>query len=427
MLKAGDTVKFSPGYIEGKSDKVFITQKEQFEQHPEILYNTSSALEVEHDISTSNTDGQRGSSEPGTVGEVEEESELPISYRSEEYQRIPQPERDRLVISVSGEVPESKSDEIILSTGDTRLIDIAGVFGKRLVMYTLPKGYTDSGGFWHRAEPGSIYLNTSSKTPHLVVLGHELVHALKKQFPQLYKELQRLNVMKPVFEHTKAESERTYKRKLKDGDVKEEVYSNYVGAKFTDAQFWDNLSKQAPHIFEKMVAMVKAMIKKVLDALGGRYKTDHYFDDIKKADRIVTNVMARYAELAKNGAKERVNADILRYSAKKNTSDSLKTAIDGDFTPEQWDSIAKATGVLISEAKELLGYSEPVNVDEVPIIDLTDQISNIPFRTSTKNAVTEEERATRGLDPVEQHMKYTDPVMFAEGMRPFASPLSSKN
>ena len=37
--------------------------------------------------------------------------------------------------------------------------------------------------------------------------------------------------------------------------------------------------------------------------------------------------------------------------------------------------------------------------------------------TSTKNAVTEEERAERGLDPVEQHMKYTDPVAYAEGMK----------
>ena len=437
MLKAGDTVKFSPGYLENKTDEVFLVPNSKMDG--KVFYNTASAMEVVHALSPTDRNAERGSDQSQSIGGMGTE-EPAIVAGSEEYKRIPQDVRDKSVVAFSAKVPESELNNIVLADGDDHINTVASTFGKRIVMYTLPKGYTDSGGFWHTAEPHSIYINTKSQTPYFVVLGHELIHALKKQFPKLYKELERLNISKEAFNHTKAESDKVYERDVNKDDVNEEVYANFNGANFSRASFWDRLAKQSPAVFEKLISMAKALVQRVLQALrGGKYKTDHYFDDLKKADRIFTNVMARYADMAGNGAKERLDTEIKRaatsiFSKLKETRGSLGEMfgreikkIENDFTPEQWEHIAKEAGTTVEDVKQILGYSEPVKLDSVPVkpIKFTNPIADLfgnapsgsEFTTSTKNAVTEEDRATRGLDPVEQHMKFTDPVMYREGQR----------
>lgn len=237
----------------------------------------------------------------------------------------------KIAIATAGKITEDQADQVVISQADKQLQQIAGLFGKQVVVYQMPEDGKDPGGFWQPALQDYIFISTQSTQPHFVVLGHELMHSLKREAPDLYKEMLRLNLTQQAIDETRKAAERSYGRKVSGPEVTEEALGNYLSMKFTDFRFWEGLSRQAPNLFEKAITVARALVRRVLDAIGGTYKSDHYFNDIRKADRVMTNVVATYARRAGNGGLKRID---------KGTDEAVKNLSAWHGSPHDHDKFS---------------------------------------------------------------------------------------
>lgn len=194
------------------------------------------------------------------------------------------------------------------------------MFGREAVFVKF-KGRPLFNGAVSTTDPGKIFVNIESARPMMAVLGHELLHELRKSNPAAYNQLAK--TLKTV---TKDDYiyEALLKKKYRDQglnwtpqDISEELYGDIVGDNFMDPKFWEAIAGDKP-IFAKQLYRavmnwldkIASMFKRVKvrqdgsmvltlaeQADGSRpFGTQKYLQDIEAARAAVAQAMGQFKQ-----------------------------------------------------------------------------------------------------------------------------------
>jgi len=178
---------------------------------------------------------------------------------------------------------------------------LADIYGKKI-------------SFFHNAHPetfrfdgvstgplkGTVFVNADSKKPHLVIAGHEFVHEMRRDQPELYREFARtMEGMLKNFTDFKAYFDSLTTRdgtgKLSDDRIFEELLADFVGEQMMTKKFWRDFSQGKPSLFEKIATMFMNFLDKVLSQIKVSKGSEQYFNDLERARKAAAGAMSEYA------------------------------------------------------------------------------------------------------------------------------------
>ncbi|MFA5753308.1 MAG: hypothetical protein WC910_09580, partial [Bacteroidales bacterium] len=164
---------------------------------------------------------------------------------------------------------------------------ISKVFGKEVIWVELADTTPFFNGVVSDKVPDKVFINAKTKEPYLFILGHEMLHKMKFESPELYASL--------LTETKKYLKDRKGVARLSELD-REELYADFVGEAFTSEAYWNHLQKKNPTLFEKAIQTAKDIIDKVIKALNIDNISPKYLSDVKKAQTIIADIMDKYAK-----------------------------------------------------------------------------------------------------------------------------------
>jgi hypothetical protein len=166
---------------------------------------------------------------------------------------------------------------------------IARLFGRRVVFY---EGEGPD-GFFLPGRPNVLFINAKTRYPHLVVIGHELLHSLRRADQKVYDTL--LGKIKDLIvnreeyrawlaDQLKQEGKPLEGAALEDL-VTEEMVADFFGDHMKDAAFWNLVFRGEAKTF---VEKVRRVIALALDAIRIRlasgkkagYGSERYIKDV---------------------------------------------------------------------------------------------------------------------------------------------------
>jgi len=208
-----------------------------------------------------------------------------------------------LEVSWGKKFPERAIIEVNLPKNGKTLRELGRVFGKQVV-FVEGEPLSARNGVTIVESPGIIYINAKAEAPHLVTLGHELIHTLKIDEPDLYQKLldttEGLIQNFHVFQKLLDDSSIASGIKSEKGEAaKEELYAEFTGEQFLNTTFWKKLHDQDPTLFKKAIKIVKDLIDRAVDWLKGQISIKNtFFKDIRKVQDSLANIMKEYAKKA---------------------------------------------------------------------------------------------------------------------------------
>jgi hypothetical protein len=206
------------------------------------------------------------------------------------------------------ELPDGRST---LSKREARMVQrFARIFGKGVVFY---RG-TRSEGMILPNDTGTIYINADTKSAHhLVVAGHELAHAMRRDAPDLYAGLR--NLVKRQIKagglkaftqsyykgETSAQIEKRLEDKQEIDKLMEEFISDLVGNRVSELGTARWMLQQAagnrdPGIIQRIAQFISDFIDTLLAKTDFRkFATDDMVKDLKAVRQEARAALANYA------------------------------------------------------------------------------------------------------------------------------------
>lgn len=209
---------------------------------------------------------------------------------------------------------------------DGALGEIANAFGQKFQWFTLKPGLTveqrKQWGFFNGANfEGVNYLLADGVTrPHLSILGHEIVHQLKVDDPELYAEFEdavRRYIDPKGYKDFIANSYSAQRAKTTD-KKHEEFMADIGGDAFMEPAFWESIGNQNPTLLKKVVDIAKALVEKIKATLGYAPRTKAAVTDYDRVVRIAAGVLGQYME----GKKVKADAAEISFDEKDEPSHS---------------------------------------------------------------------------------------------------------
>lgn len=183
----------------------------------------------------------------------------------------------------------------------SRANTLAGLFKKRVVFFQGGNPDTDPGGVTIRTSGDVVYVNVASGHHDFSIVGHELLHHLKMDQPEIYDDfLQAVQGILNVYAVSR------YKTRLQGFDssgkavskdlATEEMIADFIGDQFTNDQFWKDLAQEEPGLFRKIGKAVVSFLDKLIKAVKGipSFESDDFFTDLTKARKAAVDAMAEY-------------------------------------------------------------------------------------------------------------------------------------
>lgn len=177
---------------------------------------------------------------------------------------------------------------------------VSKVFGKRAVFFSADGGAVNGAALG--SQPKVLFVNEATRRPVLAVLGHELLHQMRRDNPGLYDRLaDRLDeLVRNPGEHFMEFVERYTTSGVAIPDVqkiREELVADIVGDNFTDPAFWRGLQEGRPGLFQRVLGAVRDFLNGVLERLRNDrpFGTDKYLSDVVAARDAVVQAMKEYA------------------------------------------------------------------------------------------------------------------------------------
>ncbi len=177
------------------------------------------------------------------------------------------------------------------------------LFKKRVVLFSSQGGGgANINGVALASRPDVLFLNAGTRRPIMSVLGHELLHQMRRDRPELYDRLaERLDALiKDPGEHFREISARYNTAGIitpSPQKIREELVADIVGDNFTDPAFWRGLQEGRPGLFQRVLGAVRDFLNGVLERLRNErpFGTDKYLSDVVAARDAVVQAMKDYA------------------------------------------------------------------------------------------------------------------------------------
>lgn len=168
---------------------------------------------------------------------------------------------------------------------------IAQVFGHEVVWFenNAPE-VRDFGGVVSSLDPKRIYINVRGYKPHLNVVGHELLHRMRAERPELYDRF--LKAVTPLLQNTD-----NHQHPFAVGDDKqlEELLADFSGWNFMRRGFWREMAARDRSAFGKIADYILSFLDDLVLKMS-RFVGDRsvYFSDVKAAQAALAEVMAEF-------------------------------------------------------------------------------------------------------------------------------------
>lgn len=168
---------------------------------------------------------------------------------------------------------------------------IAETFGHAVVWFenTRPE-IVDFGGFVSARDSGRIYINVNSRRPYMFVVGHELLHRMRLERPDLYDAF--LAAVRPLLRNT---SEHWHPFVSDPDKQTEELLADFAGWNMMRRGFWRDLAAQNGSAFRRIADYVLSFLDRLVMKLGRTVgDQSRYFSDVVAAQRALTEAMAQW-------------------------------------------------------------------------------------------------------------------------------------
>ncbi|MBU2249937.1 MAG: hypothetical protein KKD77_24540 [Gammaproteobacteria bacterium] len=184
--------------------------------------------------------------------------------------------------------------------------EIAKSLGTNAVFFQASNFNIGFNGVVFPENPNTVYINTDSTTPFLVVIGHEITHTLEKNHPDLYKQymdlmanntlkfddyLNGLNILREDFGMPTVSPLEAYK----------ELLADFAGDQFTNPEFYEALHAADPSFAKRFVNILKRVLTKIAHAAKSVFGTEKYIKDIKQGQEVLSVVLKEYASRESGG------------------------------------------------------------------------------------------------------------------------------
>ena len=177
------------------------------------------------------------------------------------------------------------------------------LFGREVIFFEA-EGKAVPNGFVMNNEPNTIYINASTWRNIRGVIGHELLHTLRKQDPDAYNAI--LDVIRDMsigLAHYSRVIEKIYRdagaKPLSKDAMTEEFVADFLGTLFTEpgfpAQFAASMSKskfkklaaKLIEILDKLISRVKRWQSTLHKDAGNRTFVNHYMADLEATKQAI--------------------------------------------------------------------------------------------------------------------------------------------
>lgn len=192
----------------------------------------------------------------------------------------------------SAKVPDAQSS---LSPELGAVKALAGVFGSKVALFRLSK---DSQFRFNGVKMrDTIWLNETSDKPLHVVFGHELLHLMRSERPDLYSGL--YGAIKPLLTNEAAYIGSVGLQGYPRDEVHEEMIADLLGDRFAEPAFWKRVADHNPSLFRGIAAYVTGFIDNIKEKLGrwpgdGTLQSTRFVSDLDRARELLACVVATY-------------------------------------------------------------------------------------------------------------------------------------
>lgn len=239
---------------------------------------------------------------------------------------------------------------------------LGSFFGKRVVFYR-QHGQSDGkflSGVIDTALPEFVFVNLDTPRAHMAVVGHELLHHLRREAPELYERL--VHSMVPVINRARFENEFWQKLKAsgyEKGEALEELVANFMGDQMVDPDFWNQLATSNPSLFEQVSAVVSRWLDALVNFIKGRgFGSERYVHDINAARTAL-------AEAVNNYATQRRSTELIRQGiTPPGIADRLFTSADLSQIPAIYDPFTgEMKSDMVPDSTWAAAYNVQNNID----------------------------------------------------------------
>lgn len=190
--------------------------------------------------------------------------------------------------------------------------EIAKTFGKTIIWVEFGGGFSMNGVMLReKAMAKWIFVSIDTKHPYVQITGHELVHHLRQDRPDLYKQLHAQ--VSPVLIND-AEFRRIYGIKLGASidAVTEEMIGDVIGTNFTEPDFWAKVAQVAPEKFKALAEYLLQFVQKLINRFTGKRTlgAERFVSDMKVARDAIAAALAEYAPGRKFGLTAPTEAEL---------------------------------------------------------------------------------------------------------------------
>lgn len=213
---------------------------------------------------------------------------------------------------VRGATRLSKSNWVLLQR-------IAQVFKKKIVLYESSEA---GDGFVVTGDNQHIYLNAdASSAHHLVIVGHELAHLMRRESPELFNALASWLVSDETnliafhrYYHDKDLTDDQIRAELADPAKRdmlvEEFVADLIGNRFGEMKTWTMLADHAERsgstdLLRRVADFVIAFIRNLLERNEfTRFKTDTLVTDLRTAEQRIRRFLRDHLDRVEQGLVE---------------------------------------------------------------------------------------------------------------------------
>ena len=181
--------------------------------------------------------------------------------------------------------------------------------GRRAVFFRSSGGPVVNGVHSSLA-PDVLFLRHDATRPHMAVLGHEFLHGLRQDRPDLYDVLRDRMRLVSTRKHEPGADLQEKRRKLglaplSADALEEEFLADVMGDSWMDASFWKSLAGKEPNTllrraFTAAMRFVDDVLRKIADL--NPFGTNAYLSDIKAARAAMAQALRDYVEVESVGA-----------------------------------------------------------------------------------------------------------------------------
>lgn len=182
--------------------------------------------------------------------------------------------------------------------GQEKVFEALGqTLGKNIIFFEAKNAPMQFSGVTGIVE-GTIFININTPRPHLAIAGHEFLHDLKREDPEVYDSLRQTildtipaAMREAMWAGLNGKRKEEGRPLIDRAGVDEELIADFFGEQFTTKEFWAKVERRNPEGFAGLVQRLIDFLGRIAQAFTGKQR-----EDLIKAQDVAAEALARYVK-----------------------------------------------------------------------------------------------------------------------------------